>query len=101
MAHWLYRIEPTRAGMPSAPTPAETALARAHFEYLVQLRDSGVLILAGRTQEDEGTFGIAIFEAPDAVAAEAITHADPAIAGGLFRATVHPYAVAVARDGLV
>jgi uncharacterized protein YciI len=87
--------------MPAAPTPEEMALASAHFEYLLELKERGILILAGRTQEVEGTFGVAIFEAPDRAAAQAITDADPAIAGGLFIATVHPYKVAVARDGLV
>ena len=97
---WLYRIVPTRAEMPLGPTDHERALAEAHFEYLVELERRGILILAGRTQEAVGTFGIAIFEAPDAASAQAITDADPAIAGGLFSATLHPYRVAVARAGL-
>jgi len=97
---WLYRIVPTRPEMPLDPTADELALAAAHVEYLVELERRGVLILAGRTQEAVGTFGIAIFEAPDASSAQAITDADPAIAGGLFAATVHPYKVAVARSGL-
>lgn len=100
MAQWLYRIEPARYEMPSDPTPHEAALAGAHFEYLLELKGRGILILAGRTQEEFGSFGIAIFEAPDVEAAQAITDADPAIAAGVFTATLHPYRVAVARDGL-
>lgn len=101
MSQWLYRVVPTRPEMPAAPTADEQALASAHLDYLTDLRDRGILILAGRTQEPVGTFGIAIFEAPDAETARAITEADPAVAGGLFTATVHPYAVAVARGDLV
>jgi uncharacterized protein YciI len=97
---WLYRIVPARPEMPLDPTDAEMALAAAHVEYLVDLERRGILILAGRTQEEVGTFGIAIFEAPDAASAQAITDADPAIAGGLFTATLHPYRVAVSRAGL-
>lgn len=97
---WLYRIVPARPGMAQDPTPDEAALAGAHFDYLVALQERGILILAGRTQEPE-PFGIAIFEAPDEAAARAVTDADPAIAGGLFLATLHPYRVAVARDGLI
>ncbi len=97
VAQWLYRIVSARPGMAADPTPEEDALAGAHFEYLVELKDRGILILAGRTQDAE-PFGIAIFEAPDEEAARAIAAADPAIAGGLFLATVHPYRVAVARD---
>jgi uncharacterized protein len=101
MPQWLYRIVPTREGMPAHPTEHEAELAGEHFRYLVELKERGVLILAGRTQEDIGTFGIAIFSAPNADAARAITDADPAIRGDLFTATLHPYRIAVARDGLV
>ncbi len=98
---WLYRIVPSRPAMVDAPTAAEAATVGAHFEYLVALQDRGVMILAGRTQEAEGTFGIIIFEAPDEDAAWAIALADPGVASGVFEMTLHPYRVAVARDGLV
>lgn len=98
---WLYRVVPARSGMVGDPTPEEAALVGAHFEYLVRLRDRGILILAGRTQEEQGTFGIVIFEAETEDEARRITEADPAIAGGVFEVSLHPYRVAVARDGLV
>lgn len=100
MAEWLYRIVPTRPGMVTAPTPEERDIVGAHFDYLVGLRDRGILILAGRTQEERDTFGITIFEAGDESAARAVMDADPGVARGVFAATLHPYAVAVARDGL-
>lgn len=100
MAQWLYRIVPTRPGMVADPTADEQRLVREHFEYLVGLRDRGILILAGRTQEDAATFGIVIFEAEDETGARAIMVDDPAVAARIFVATLHPYAVAVARDGL-
>lgn len=99
MAQWLYRVVPARPAMVADPTTEERRLAEEHFEYLVTLRDRGVVILAGRTQEDSGTFGIVIFEADDAAAAREVMGSDPAVAAGLFTATLHPYAVAVARDG--
>ncbi|QKJ19308.1 YciI family protein [Microbacterium hominis] len=101
MAQWLYRIVPSRPGMVIAPTPEEERIVGEHFRYLVSLRDAGVLILAGRTQEHPGTFGITIFDADDEQAARAVLDGDPAVAAGVFTATLHPYAVAVARDGLV
>jgi len=100
MAQWLYRIEPTRSEMVATPTERDQQLVAAHFAYLVELRDRGILILAGRTQVDEGTFGLVIYTAGDAAAARAIADADPAVAGGVFAAEVYPYAIAVARDGL-
>lgn len=100
MAEWLYRIVPSRPEMVAAPTPEEREIVAAHFEYLVGLRDRGILILAGRTQDEHATFGITIFEADDEIAARAVMDADPGVSRGVFAATLHPYAVAVARDGL-
>ena len=100
MTQWLYRIVPSRPGMVVDATPDEQRIVGAHFDYLVGLRDRGTLILAGRTQEAEGTFGITIFEAVDEPAARAVVDADPAVAAGVFIASLHPYRIAVARDGL-
>jgi uncharacterized protein YciI len=82
------------------PTDDERRIVGEHFAYLVDLRDRGIAILAGRTQEASGTFGITIFEADDEVAARKVMAADPAVAAGVFVATLHPYRIAVARDGL-
>ena len=100
MAQWLYRIVPSRPEMVADATPDEQRIVGAHVDYLVGLRDRGTLVLAGRTQETEGTFGITIFEADDEAAARAIMRADPAVAAGVFVASLHPYRIAVARDGL-
>ncbi|MEZ3161301.1 YciI family protein [Microbacterium sp. BWT-B31] len=100
MRQWLYRIEPTRPAMVAEPTEDEQRIVGEHFAYLVGLRDAGVLILAGRTQEDFTSFGITIFEAEDEASARSIAEADPAVAAGVFAMTLHPYAVAVSRDGL-
>lgn len=100
MAQWLYRIVPRRPEMVVDPTPEEQRIVGEHFAYLVDLRDRGIAILAGRTQEATDTFGITIFEADDEQTARGIMTADPAVAAGVFVATLHPYRIAVARDGL-
>ncbi|MCP2636716.1 YciI family protein [Microbacterium sp. HD4P20] len=100
VSQWLYRIVPTRAGMVADPTSDEQRIVGAHFAYLLELKERGILILAGRTQETVGTFGLVIFEADDRAAARTVMGDDPAVAAGLFAASLHPYAVAVARDGL-
>ena len=100
MAQWIYRIVPTRPAMVVAATDEEHAVVAEHFGYLEALKAAGILILAGRTQEDEGTWGITIFEAPDEVSARAVMETDPAVAAGVMSAMLYPYAVAVARDGL-
>jgi hypothetical protein len=51
-----------------------------------------------RTSESgDKTFGIAIFEAPDEDAARKFMQEDPAVAGGLMTAELHPFAVALQR----
>jgi uncharacterized protein len=100
MAQWIYRIVPTRPEMVAAATDEESAVIEEHFGYLQALKAAGILILAGRTQVDEGTFGITIFEAPDEVSARAVMETDPAVSAGVMSATLYPYAVAVARGGL-
>ena len=100
MAQWLYRIVPSRPEMVAAATTDEQRIVGEHFAYLVALRDRGVLVIAGRTQETEGTFGITIFEADDEPAAREVMNSDPAVAAGVFVASLHPYRIAVARDGL-
>ena len=100
MAQWLYRIVPSRPEMVADATPDEQRIVGEHFAYLVALRDRGVLVIAGRTQETEGTFGITIFEADDEPAAREVMNSDPAVAAGVFVASLHPYRIAVARDGL-
>lgn len=100
MSQWIYRIVPTRPEMVSEPTDQESSVVAEHFGYLQALKAAGILIMAGRTQEDAGTWGITIFEAPDEVSARAVMETDPAVAAGVMNATLYPYAVAVARDGL-
>jgi uncharacterized protein YciI len=101
MAQWIYRIVPTRPEMVAAATEEEKAVVEEHFGYLQALKSAGILILAGRTQENVGTWGITIFEAPDELSARAVMETDPAVVAGVMSATLYPYAVAVSRDGLV
>lgn len=94
---FLYRVQPARPAMLSVgPTPEEAAIVSDHFNYLKDLTAKGVLILAGRTQTtDETSFGIIIFRAESEEAARAIMNNDPAVAKGVFRASLFPYKVAL------
>ena len=102
MNQFLYFLKPTRIGMVTeGPTPEEAETVSRHFAYLSDLTDKGVMILVGRTQNnDESTIGIAIFEAEDESAARKIMEADPAVAGGVMRATLYPYKVALMKKGM-
>ena len=99
MNQFIYFLKPARPDMVTkGPTPEEAETVSRHFAYLSDLTDKGVMILVGRTQNnDDATIGIAIFEAEDESAARKIMENDPAVAGGVMRATLHPYKVALIR----
>ena len=98
-SQWLYYLRPARLGMVTEEaTPEEAATVSRHFAYLKDLTEKGVMIIVGRTQnKDENTFGIAVFEAEDESAARRIMENDPAVIGGVMRATLYPYRVALMR----
>jgi uncharacterized protein YciI len=96
---WLYYLKPARLGMVTeGPTPEEAVTVSRHFAYLKDLTEKGVMVVVGRTQNnDEHTFGIAIFEAQDESAARKIMENDPAVIGGVMKATLYPYKIALMR----
>lgn len=94
---YVLRLVP-RLYSDSAWTKEDNAVIERHFVRFQQAAKSGQLILAGRTSEPgDKTFGIAIFEAADEEAAKKFMQEDPAVAGGLMTAELHPFAVALER----
>lgn len=95
--HYLYRLRPARPAMLSGgPTPEEAATVARHFAYLKDLTERGVVVLAGRTlTADEGTFGIVILAAESEAAARDLMEADPAVQGGVMRAELYPFRIAL------
>jgi len=91
---FLCVLTPSRSAMPEDPTPDEAASTAAHHEHLKRARESGVLILAGRTSSPPFT-GIVVFEAEDQSAAERFVRDDPAVRAGVLRARVQPFRVAL------
>ncbi len=100
MDQWLYVLKPTRLAMlTEGPTSAESDTVSRHFTYLENLTEKGVMILVGRTQNnDESTFGIAIFEAASESDARSIMENDPAVMEGVMSATLYPYRIALMRN---
>jgi len=91
--HLVPRLYDDKAWTPEDKVAVDRHLA--NFKAAVQ---SGQLILAGRTKEPgDKTFGIAIFEAADEAAARKFMETDPAVAGGVMTAELHPFAVALQR----
>ena len=93
---YLYKIQPNRLEMVTrGPTDEETAILSEHFSYLKSLTDEGVVLVFGRTQNnDPSTFGITIFRAESEEAARSIMDNDPAVKRGVMRAELFPYKVA-------
>jgi uncharacterized protein YciI len=97
---FIYVLKPARLEMlTEGPTPEEVETVSRHSAYFQDLTAKGVMILMGRTQNnDESTFGIAIFEAEDESAAQRIMENDPAVIRGVMRATLYPYRIALMRQ---
>lgn len=97
MNEYLYLLRPVRLGLVTeGPTPEEAAIVARHFAYLQDLTERGVMVLVGRTQNnDADTLGLAIFRAESDAAAEAIMRADPAVQNGVMTARLYPYKIAL------
>ncbi len=94
---YVLRLVP-RLYADSAWRKEDNAALGRHFARFQDAAKSGQLILAGRTSEPgDKTFGIAIFEAPDEDAARKFMQEDPAVAGGLMTAELHPFGVVLQR----
>jgi uncharacterized protein YciI len=77
------------------PTDLEEVIVEEHSDYLFSLAEKGLIILYGRTQNnDESTFGIVVFLAESEQAARQIMEDDPAVAHGVMRGRLFPYRVA-------
>jgi uncharacterized protein YciI len=98
MQQFLYRLTPTRIEMVTIrPTPEEQAIVSEHFAHLAALTEQGVMLLVGRTQDNSPrTFGIAIFQAESADAAQAIMNSDPAVRKGIMHAELFPFRIGLA-----
>jgi len=92
---YIYRIQPTRLEMVThGPTDEEASILSDHFKYLESLTKQQVVLVFGRTQNnDASTFGIAIFRAESDDAARMIMNNDPAVKKGVMRAELFPYKV--------
>jgi uncharacterized protein YciI len=97
LQEYLYFLRPARLGMVAdGPTPDEAEIVSRHFAYLQDLTEQGVMVLVGRTQNnDADTFGIAIFRAASEAQARAIMENDPAVRHGVMTARLFPYRIAL------
>lgn len=80
-------------------TERENDIVSRHFSYLVNLKEEGKLILAGRTSPTDGSpFGIVIFKEASEEAARNVMNNDPAVKEGIMTAELYPYRVAIISE---
>jgi uncharacterized protein YciI len=97
---FLYHFDPVRPELvtePDAWTEEDVRIGKAHFAYLNQATEEGIVLLAGRSQDGIGP-AIVIFEAESEAAARHFMENDPFVAGGLMRASLHPFKAALVRE---
>ena len=94
---YIYTIQPTRIEMLSVgATPEEEQVVSEHFTYLKELTDQGVVLLAGRTlNNDPNTFGIVVFRANSEEDAKRLVENDPAVKHRVMQAEIYPFKIAL------
>lgn len=92
---FLYKIQLARPAMLTEPwSPEEEAVMARHAAYLEKLVADGPGLLVGRTlTTDAATFGLCLFRATSAAAAQAIMEADPGVQAGIWRAELFPFKI--------
>lgn len=97
MQQFLILLKPTRLEMiTEGPTARESQIIEEHFAYLEKLTEQGIMILVGRTQNnDASTFGIAILQAESETEARAVMEQDPVFINQVMKAELFPYKIAL------
>lgn len=79
-------------------TKADEEIIGQHFRRLKAATEAGQAIVVGRTMEaGDKTFGLVIYEADNAEAAQAFAESDPAVVGGIMTVEVRPFALVLMR----
>lgn len=100
MEKFLYKLTPIRPEMlEEGLTEKENEITESHFAYLSDLKDKGVVKLAGRTTNtDTSGFGVVILEAEDEEAARLVMANDPAVKESVLAAKIFPFRIALMGD---
>ena len=100
MPHFFCKLNGPRPTFPFDMTEAEGAAMGAHAAYWQGLADRGVAVCAGPVLDAKGPFGVAIAEAADETAMQALLDADPVIQAKLgFAYDLHMFPSLILRGG--
>lgn len=94
----IQAVDTSKAASRESWTPEDEETFRLHWANLERLRDAGVLILAGRAQDADGTGpAICILEVDSEDEAQSIFESEPFFTRGFATGRLHPFRVAIAR----
>ena len=93
MPEYLYLIHPFRDGFFEQPTSEENTVMEAHFQYLKQATEAGIVLLAGPCLDN--TFGLIVFRAENDESARAFMFDDPSVKKNVMMAELHPMRVSL------
>lgn len=88
---FIYLVRPGRDRFRETATDHEMQVIGDHFMYIKRSFDAGSVKLVGRCED--ATFGMVIFDAPTAEAAEDFARNDPAVLAGIFTVEVREFRV--------
>jgi uncharacterized protein YciI len=96
----MHASDPSKAASRDNWTTEDAESFRLHWERLEQATNDGVVILAGRAHDADGAGpAIVIFEADSEDDAQRFFAAEPFITRGFATGELHPFAIALAREG--
>jgi len=76
-------------------TQPQMGLFQQHGAQLMKLRDEGVVITGGHTDNPQTMRAVVIVKAKDAASARALAESDPAVQAGLLKPAVEAFTLAV------
>jgi uncharacterized protein YciI len=94
-SHFLIEYELASGVDATHLSEAQMALFQQHGAQLKKLRDEGVVIVGGHTENMEHLRGLVIVKARDVAAARALAAEDPAVKAGLMRTSLEPFTLAI------
>jgi uncharacterized protein YciI len=94
-SHFLIECELTASVDIAHLSQPQMATFQQHGAYLSKLREQGVVITGGHTDNMQHMRAIIIVKAKDAAAARTVAAEDPAVRADLLKFTVEPFTLAI------
>ena len=91
MAYYFMKLVPPRATFPGDASAEEMAAMSRHADYIRDLIEREIVIVAGPVKEGEGSWGLGVAQGATEEELEEIFSNDPVVLAGLgFRWTIFP-----------